>query len=184
MHLITLLTFLLFGNILVKSSVRIIVCLLLLQIVFCLGALIGAPTSNMFLLKPILQFVPEDKQKQVFQYIIRYATELSSQSRLQKFWQTSGFSLTDLIKSELVDASFANEFTWLSDTPEPEPTTPLSKENHSPRADSQLVRLFKSVNDQGTAVQDSEIIKYIREVRPELIHSSTTFVLFRVAYGS
>ena len=128
------------------------------------GALIGAPTSNMFLLKPILQFVPEDKSKQVFQYIIRYATELSSQSRLQKFWQTSGFSLTDLIKAELVDASFANEFTWLSDTPELEPSTPPTKENHSPRADPQLVRLFKSVNDQGTAVPDSEIIKYIREV--------------------
>jgi len=42
-----------------------------------IGAFIGAPTSNMSLLKPILQYVPEDKSKQLFQYIIRYATEFS-----------------------------------------------------------------------------------------------------------
>jgi translation initiation factor 4G len=128
-----------------------------------IGALIGAPTSNMSLLKPILQFVPEEKSKQVFQYIIRYATEFSSESRIQTFWQLSGFSLTDLIKSDLVDVSFANEFDWLFDTPQSEPLTPQSKENNSPRADPQLVRLFKSVNDQGTAVNDPEIITYIRE---------------------
>lgn len=166
MHQITLLTFLSFGSISVKSSVNPPLSLspfLLYRI--SSGALIGAPTSNMFLLKPILQFVPEDKSKQVFQYIIRYATELSSRSRLQKFWQSSSFSLTDLIKSDLVDDALTDEFDWLSDTPDSEPSTPQSKEANSPRADPQLVRLFKSVNDQGTAVNDSEIIKYIREVK-------------------
>lgn len=90
---------------------------------------------------------------------------VQSESRIQKFWQLSGFSLTDLIKSDLVDVSFANEFDWLFDTPQSEPLTPQSKENNSPRADPQLVRLFKSVNDQGTAVNDPEIINYIREVQ-------------------
>jgi hypothetical protein len=118
----------------------------------------------MALLKPILQFVPEDKSKQLFQYIIRYATEFSSESRIQKFWQSSGFTLSDLLKSDLVDSSFSNEYDWLLDTPESEPLTPQSKENNSPRADPQLVRLFKSVNDQGTTVTDPEIITYIREV--------------------
>jgi len=70
----------------------------------------------------------------------------------------------DLIKSDLVDSSFVSEYDWLLDTPESEPTTLQSKENLSPRADPQLVRLFKSVNDQGTSVTDPEIITYIREV--------------------
>ncbi|CAF4208832.1 unnamed protein product, partial [Rotaria sordida] len=42
-----------------------------------IGAFIGAPTSNMSLLKPILECVPEDKSKQLFQFIMRYATEFS-----------------------------------------------------------------------------------------------------------
>ncbi len=87
-----------------------------------------------------------------------------SQSRIQNFWQLSGFSLNDLIKSELIDSSFENEYDWLFDAPESESLTPQSKENLSPRADPQLVRLFKSVNDQGTTVTDPEIITYIREV--------------------
>lgn len=87
-----------------------------------------------------------------------------TQSRIQKFWQSSGFSFTDLLKSDLVDTSFTNEYDWLFDTPEPESSTSQSKENLSPHADPQLVRLFKSVNDQGTNVTDPEIITYIREV--------------------
>lgn len=43
------------------------------------------------------------------------------------------------------------------------------EENNSPRADPQLVRLLKSVDGHGTAVQDSEILKYIREVLLKLI---------------
>jgi len=42
-----------------------------------IGAFIGAPSSNMILLKPILQLVPDDKSKQLFQDIIRYAVEFS-----------------------------------------------------------------------------------------------------------
>ncbi|CAF3682682.1 unnamed protein product [Adineta steineri] len=128
-----------------------------------IGAFIGAPTSNMSLIKQILQSVPDDKSKQLFQYIIRYATEFSSQSRIQKFWQTSGFSINDVLKSDLIDSSFTKDYDWLSDTPESEPSTPQTKDNVSPRADSQLVKLFKSVNDQGTTVTDPEIIAYIRE---------------------
>jgi hypothetical protein len=41
------------------------------------GAFIGAPSSNMSLLKPILQSIPDEKSKQFFQYIIRYAVEFS-----------------------------------------------------------------------------------------------------------
>jgi hypothetical protein len=41
------------------------------------GVLIGGSTSNISLLKSVLQSVPDDKSKQLFQYIIRYATEFS-----------------------------------------------------------------------------------------------------------
>lgn len=41
------------------------------------GAFIGAPSSNLALVKPILQHVPQQKSKQLFQYIIRYATDFS-----------------------------------------------------------------------------------------------------------
>ena len=46
-----------------------------------LGAFIGAPSSNMLLLKPILQSTPDGKSKQLFQYIIRYATEFSVKTK-------------------------------------------------------------------------------------------------------
>ncbi len=42
-----------------------------------LGAFIGAPSSNISLLKPFLQSTPDEKSKQLFQYIIRYAVEFS-----------------------------------------------------------------------------------------------------------
>jgi hypothetical protein len=42
-----------------------------------LGAFIGAPTSNMAVLKPIFECVPDDKAKQFFQFTIRNATEFS-----------------------------------------------------------------------------------------------------------
>ncbi|CAF2066461.1 unnamed protein product [Rotaria magnacalcarata] len=128
-----------------------------------LGAFIGAPTSNMAVLKPIFECVPDDKAKQFFQFTIRYATEFSSQSRIQRFWQSSGFSLNDLMKADLIDSTFSNEFDWLFDTPEVEQSTSQTKENHSPHPDPQLVKLFKSVNDQGTTITDPEIITYIRE---------------------
>ncbi|CAF1271490.1 unnamed protein product [Rotaria sp. Silwood1] len=121
-----------------------------------LGAFIGGPTSNMLLLKPLLNLVPDEKCKQLFQYIIRYAIELSSKSRIQRFWQSSGFSLNDLFKIDSLDSSFINEYNWLSET------TSLIKETIIvPHADMPLVRLFKSVSDQGTMVTDTEIITYI-----------------------
>ncbi|CAF4325697.1 unnamed protein product, partial [Rotaria magnacalcarata] len=128
-----------------------------------IGAFIGARASNMTLLKPIFECVPDDKAKLFFQVIIRYATKFSSQSYIQSFWQSSGFSLNDLIKANLIDSTFSNEFDWLFDTPEIEQSTSQTKESHSPHPDMQLVKLFKSVNDQGTIVTDSEIITYIRE---------------------
>ncbi|CAF1205745.1 unnamed protein product [Rotaria sordida] len=129
-----------------------------------LGAFIGGPTSNMLLLKSILQIIPDEKCKQLFQYIIRYAIEFSSKSRIQRFWQSSDLSLNDLFKSDSIDSSFINEYNWLSETIEAETTTTttLVKENLGPCANVQLVRLFKSVNDQGTVVTDSEIITYIQ----------------------
>jgi uncharacterized membrane protein len=47
-----------------------------------LGAFIGAPSSNMVLLKPILQSIPEMKSKQLFQDIIQYAKEFSVRFKL------------------------------------------------------------------------------------------------------
>jgi hypothetical protein len=65
------------------------------------------------------------------------------------------------------------EYDWLSDTPESEPSISQTKENLSPRADSQLVKLFKSDNYQGTTVTDPEIITYIREV-------GISFIIFQI----
>ncbi|CAF4586210.1 unnamed protein product [Rotaria socialis] len=120
-----------------------------------LGAFVGTSTSNMALLKPIFECAPDDKVKQFFQFIIRYATEFSSQTRIQSFWQSSGFSLNDLIRADLIDSTFSNEFDWLFGTPK--------NESHSPCADLQLVKLLKSANDQGTTITDPEIITYVRE---------------------
>lgn len=50
-----------------------------------LGALIGAPSSNMVLIKSILPLIPENKSKQLFQYIIRYAVEFSVRIKKLKF---------------------------------------------------------------------------------------------------
>ncbi|CAF4361305.1 unnamed protein product, partial [Rotaria sordida] len=86
-----------------------------------------------------------------------------SRSRIQNLWQSSCFTLNDLIKSDLIDSSFSNEYDWLFDTPEVESSAPQSQGSNSPRADPQLVELFKSVNDQSTTVTDPEIITYIRE---------------------
>ncbi|CAF3130422.1 unnamed protein product [Rotaria sp. Silwood2] len=129
-----------------------------------LGAFFSAPTSNMALLKSILACVSDDKSKQLFQFIIRYATEYSSQSHIRNLWQASGFSLSDLVKSDLIDESFSNEYKWLFDTPDNIASSiSQTKENHSPRVDPQLFILFKSFNDQSTTVTDSEIITYISE---------------------
>ncbi|CAF4007899.1 unnamed protein product, partial [Adineta steineri] len=121
-----------------------------------IGAFIGGSTSNMSLIKPILQSVPEDISNELFQYIIHYATEFSSQSRIQGFWHASGISIKDVLKSDRIDPSFMEAYDWLFAKPENEPLTVQTKENFLPRADSQLVTLFKSVNDQ-------EIITYISE---------------------
>ncbi|CAF1438269.1 unnamed protein product [Adineta steineri] len=121
-----------------------------------IGAFIGGSTSNMSLIKPILQSVPEDISNELFQYIIHYATEFSSQSRIQGFWHASGISIKDVLKSDRIDPSFMEAYDWLFAKPENEPLTVQTKENFLPRADSQLVRLFKSINDQ-------EIITYISE---------------------
>lgn len=56
------------------------------------------------------------------------------------------------------------EYSWLSEIIETETTTAV-KENIVPHADQQLIKLFKSVNDQGTMVSDDEIIEYIKAVR-------------------
>ncbi|CAM4941289.1 unnamed protein product [Rotaria socialis] len=123
-----------------------------------LGAFIGGPSPNMSLLKPILQMVPAEKAQPLFKYIIKFAIEISSKSRIQKFWQSSGFSLNDLFKSDSIDSIFTNEFNWLSEII---PATAPLKENRVPLADAQLVKLFKSVNDQNTVITDGEIIEYI-----------------------
>ncbi|CAF3707843.1 unnamed protein product [Adineta steineri] len=127
-----------------------------------LGAFIGGSSSNMLLLKPILLLIPDEVSKQLFQYITRYAIEFSSKSHVQTNWQSVNFSLNDLFEPNSIDSSFLNEYNWLSDATETT-TTGSNKENNLPRANSQLVTLFKSVNDQESAVPDAEITKYIHE---------------------
>lgn len=42
-----------------------------------IGAFIGAPSSNMYLVKQILEILPNEKSKQMFEFTIRFATEFS-----------------------------------------------------------------------------------------------------------
>jgi hypothetical protein len=51
----------------------------------------------------------------------------------------------------------------LTDPIEPETTTTIT-DNQTPVADPQLVKLFKSIDDQGTTVTSDQILSYIREV--------------------
>ena len=53
-----------------------------------------------------------------------------------------------------------SEYDWLSETE----SAIARKENLTPKSDAQLVKLFKSVNDQGTMVTDDKIIEYIQAV--------------------
>lgn len=78
-----------------------------------------------------------------------------SQAHLQKLYQLSGLTL-----DELIDPSIEEEFQWLTETD----LIGQSKDNLSPRADPQLVRLFKSCNDQSSLVTDPDILNYIHEV--------------------
>lgn len=48
-----------------------------------LGAFIGAPSSNMFMLKDVLSVVPQEKSKQFFQYIIGFASGFSVRRQLK-----------------------------------------------------------------------------------------------------
>ncbi|CAF1414012.1 unnamed protein product [Rotaria magnacalcarata] len=92
-----------------------------------LGAFVGGSSPNMSLLKPILQMVPAEKSQALFKYIIKFAIEISPKSHIQKFWQSSDFSLNDLFKSDSINSTFANEFNWLSEIIPT--TTPPLKEN-------------------------------------------------------
>ena len=94
-----------------------------------------------------------------------------SQSHLQKLWHSSSLSLDDLLKSDLIDESMVSDYQWLT-----EGSLEQSKENLSPRADPQLVKLFKSFTDQPTPVTDPEIIAYIQQVILLFFSSLSTFV--------
>jgi len=127
-----------------------------------LGALIGAPSSNMNLLTPIFQLIPINKAEQLFNDIIRYAIEFSSETHIESLWQSAGLSLDDFLSA---DSSIRNQYNWLTQsTATSEPSTPIIRETQSPHADSQLVKLFKSINDQTTTVTDEQILDYIHQV--------------------
>ena len=146
-----------------------------------IGAFVGAPSSNMYLVKQILEILPNEKSKQMFEFTIRFATEFSvsrkilkrkivvlirfrlqSQSHLQKLWQLSNLSFYDLIQSGFIDSSVEQEYQWLAEGADPALIS-QSKETFSPRADPQLVKLFKTFNDQNTPVSDTEILTYIQD---------------------
>lgn len=141
----------------------------------------------MKLLKPILQSIPETKTKQLFQDILRYAVEFSvrklfhsfssthlpalqSLEQIQKFWQSAGLSLNELIPTE---PSLLTEYGWLTDPVESEPANTTTKDNLTPRADPQLMELFKS-----TTVDDEQILTYIREVCFNPIFSAFNTISF------
>ena len=73
-----------------------------------------------------------------------------------------------------MDAAFRQAYAWLSEAIESGTATSTNRENLCPRADAQLVKLFKSVTDQGVVAKDDEIIAYIREVGTH--RSEATFI--------
>ncbi|CAF0970215.1 unnamed protein product [Adineta ricciae] len=126
-----------------------------------LGAFMGVAESNMILLKPILRSVPDDKTKQLFQYIIRYASEFSSKSQVQKSWESTGYSLNDLLKSSIIDSSFLNEYNWLSE--QKESTSSTTNTSNSIAADPKLVQLFGKEDDECASVTNTNIQAYIQK---------------------
>ncbi|CAF0971392.1 unnamed protein product [Adineta ricciae] len=126
-----------------------------------LGAFMGVVESNMMLLKSILQSVPDDKSKQLFQYIIRYASEFSSKPQVQKSWESTGYSLNDLLKSNMVDSSFLNEYNWLSE--QKESTSSTTSTSSSIAADPKLVQLFGKEDEECASVTNTNIQTYIQK---------------------
>ena len=68
--------------------------------------------------------------------------------------------MNDLLKA---DPPSADEYNWLSESTETESTSTVT-DNQIPRADPQLVKLFKSINEQGKTVTDDQIKAHIEEV--------------------
>ncbi|UJR37779.1 hypothetical protein I4U23_030471 [Adineta vaga] len=125
-----------------------------------LGAFMGVTESNILLLKSIVQSISDEKSKQLFEYIIRYAVEFSSKDYVQKCWQSAGYTLNDLLKSNVLDSSFVNEYSWLSGQQQ---STASTNDNSIPCADPELIQLFKSMGVQNTSVTDSDIHAYIHK---------------------
>ena len=75
--------------------------------------------------------------------------------------------MDDLLPATSVDAAFRQAYAWLAEAIEPGTASSTNRESLSPRADAQLVKLFKSVTDQGVVAKDDEIVAYIHEVRTD-----------------
>lgn len=58
-----------------------------------LGALMGAPSSNMNVLKSLFPLIPKEKCQQLFQDILRYATEFSVSEQKDRNKHTKNFAL-------------------------------------------------------------------------------------------
>lgn len=100
-----------------------------------------------------------------------------SKEQVQKFWQSAGLSLNELIPD---DPSLVTEYAWLADIVESAPVASVPKDIPTPHADPELVRLFKSINNQDSTGDDEQILAYIREVCFDHLHEIFTLSSCRI----
>ncbi|CAF0727027.1 unnamed protein product, partial [Didymodactylos carnosus] len=126
-------------------------------------------TTNISIVKTIMQTVPDDKSKKMIADIIKYAQEFSSKSKLISLWQLSGLTFEDLLKPPVIDQQLLTDYDWLLNPTTTTPDEATQQQSfvatNTPHSDPHLVKLFRSVNELqvGSSVQDQEINKYIQD---------------------
>ena len=140
------------------------------------GAFVGASSYTISLFKQLISIVPSDKAAQFitdclqtavqysvnflflkrgqFHTIMNLFFSIQSEAQLTDLWQSSNLSIADLLGSNGNDSSLLTKFEWLN-----------KKSRVQPSADSELVSMFKSINETGSEpVPNEDISRYIKEV--------------------
>ncbi|CAF5185155.1 unnamed protein product, partial [Rotaria magnacalcarata] len=172
-----------------------------------LGTFIGSaePQSmmNISILKTIMDKVPVQNSKEVIAYIIEYAQQISSKSKFISLWKLSGLTFDDLLKPVVLDQQFLSAYDWLLNptlTDRNEITqlstpslassstqaiavlqSPWSSTTTMARSDINLVKLFRSINEQqvDSNTQEKEIYLHIQEASVLCFNSNSEFKAVR-----
>ncbi|CAF3300783.1 unnamed protein product [Rotaria socialis] len=168
-----------------------------------LGTFIGSaePQSmmNISILKTIMDKVPVQNSKEVIAYIIEYAQQISSKSKFISLWKLSGLTFDDLLKPVVLDQQFLSAYDWLLNptlidrneitqlsTPSLASSSTQviavlqsswSSTTTMARSDINLVKLFRSINEQqvDSNTQEKEIYLHIQEASALCFNSNSEF---------